>query len=136
MRPRGSHTSTSLPRSAAGGRVRTRRGNHAGRSDRGRHSASATSHRRGNSGAACPEQPTPQDRRLCTGKEILSMAEQSVPPPASETDLVVAPPNAEALIAKAIEHQVPVETMERLLALRDRLRAEQARERSEEHTSE
>ena len=56
------------------------------------------------------------------------MAEQSVPPPASETDLVVPPPNAEALIAKAIEHQVPVETMERLLALRDRLRAEQARE--------
>jgi len=53
---------------------------------------------------------------------------KSVPVPAPQTDLVVPPTNAEALIAKAIEHQLPVDTMERLLALRERLRAEQARE--------
>lgn len=34
--------------------------------------------------------------------------------------------NAEALIAKAIEHAVPIETLERLLALRDKLKAESA----------
>jgi len=36
--------------------------------------------------------------------------------------------SAESLIAKAIEHQVPIETMERLLAMRKELKAEQARE--------
>jgi len=34
----------------------------------------------------------------------------------------------EALIAKAIEHNVPVETLERLLSMRDKLKQEQARE--------
>ena len=38
------------------------------------------------------------------------------------------PLSAESLIAKAIEHQVPIETMERLLAMRKELKAEQARE--------
>src|SRR5215471_4894839 len=55
---------------------------------------------------------------------------KSVPvvvPPQLEGQPVLAT-DAQALIAKAIEHQVPVDTMERLLALRDRLRAEQARE--------
>lgn len=36
--------------------------------------------------------------------------------------------SAETLISKAIEHQVPIETMERLLVMRRELRAEQARE--------
>jgi hypothetical protein len=36
--------------------------------------------------------------------------------------------NAESLIAKAIEHATPVETMERLLAMRATLQAERARE--------
>jgi hypothetical protein len=36
--------------------------------------------------------------------------------------------NPEHLIAKALEHNVPVETLERLLSLRDRLKAEQGRE--------
>ena len=40
----------------------------------------------------------------------------------------LSPLSAESLIAKAIEHQVPIETMERLLAMRKELKAEQARE--------
>src|SRR5262245_50705300 len=37
-------------------------------------------------------------------------------------------PSAEALIARAIEHGVGVEALERLLAMRERLKAESARE--------
>lgn len=37
-------------------------------------------------------------------------------------------PNAEWLIAKAIDANVPIESLERLLAMRDRLKAEQAEE--------
>ncbi len=50
-----------------------------------------------------------------------------------DTQLIAAPPqplatvNAEALIMTAIEKGLPVETMERLLAMRDKLVAEQAR---------
>ena len=40
----------------------------------------------------------------------------------------VAPLDAEALIFKAVESQVPVETMERLLAMRKDLKQEQAKE--------
>jgi hypothetical protein len=45
-------------------------------------------------------------------------------------DLFIAPTNnsIEALIAKAIDKNVPVETMERLLAMRRELRAEWAKE--------
>jgi hypothetical protein len=45
--------------------------------------------------------------------------------PAAQQEVV---PQAEALIAKAIEHNLPVESLERLLDMRERLRAEQARE--------
>ena len=50
-----------------------------------------------------------------------------VPVPAPESELTE-PLDASALIAKALEHNVGIETMERLLALRERLKAEQARE--------
>ena len=44
------------------------------------------------------------------------------------TAMVVAQPSVETLIVKAIEHNVSVEALERLLAMRERLKAEQARE--------
>jgi len=44
------------------------------------------------------------------------------------TAMVVAQPSVEALIVKAIEHNVSVEALERLLTMRERLKAEQARE--------
>lgn len=47
--------------------------------------------------------------------------------PASELPAVPATLNAEGLLVKALEHNVPIETMERLLALRATLHAEQAR---------
>jgi hypothetical protein len=51
------------------------------------------------------------------------------PPEGVEEAGALAPPlDAEALIAKAIEHNVAIETMERLLTLRERLKAEQARD--------
>jgi len=46
--------------------------------------------------------------------------------PAPEPELT-GPLDASALIAKALEHNVGIDTMERLLALRERLQAEQAR---------
>jgi ERF superfamily len=51
------------------------------------------------------------------------------PPEGAEEAGALAPPlDAEALIAKAIEHDVSIDTLERLLALRERLRSERARE--------
>src|SRR5262249_17639000 len=41
---------------------------------------------------------------------------------------IIVPVDPHALISKAIEHNVAIDTMERLLALRDRLKAEQSRE--------
>jgi hypothetical protein len=57
-------------------------------------------------------------------------AEVVVTPPegAEETGALAPPLDAEALLAKAIESNVSVDTLERLLALRERLKAEQARE--------
>jgi len=49
-----------------------------------------------------------------------------VPAPTPEPELA-GPLDAAALIAKALEHNVGIDTMERLLALRERLQAEQAR---------
>jgi hypothetical protein len=50
-------------------------------------------------------------------------------PEGGEEAVALAPPlDAEALIAKAIEHDVSIDTLERLLALRERLRSERARE--------
>jgi hypothetical protein len=46
----------------------------------------------------------------------------------SKTDHQVSTLNPETLIAKAIESQVPVESLERLLAMRQQIRQEQARE--------
>jgi len=46
----------------------------------------------------------------------------------AEVNSAVIPIDAASLIAKAVESNVPVETMERLLAMRKELRAEQAKE--------
>lgn len=49
-------------------------------------------------------------------------------PPGKIQSIVVAPVNPEALIAQAIDKGVSIETMERLLAMRRELKAEQAKE--------
>ena len=54
------------------------------------------------------------------------MEPDSLPATAPEPELT-GPLDASALIAKALEHNVGIDTMERLLALRERLQAEQAR---------
>ncbi len=53
-----------------------------------------------------------------------------VPPPATNGAALdaIAPLDPQALLAKAIEHNVGIDTMERLLTLRERLKAEQARD--------
>lgn len=56
-----------------------------------------------------------------------ALAKPAAPLPAEPTRLPVRF-DAESLIAKAIEHNLPVETMERLLAMRAQLKAEAARE--------
>jgi hypothetical protein len=56
-------------------------------------------------------------------------AEVVITPAAGAEEATLAPPlDAEGLIAKAIEHNVSIDTLERLLALRERLRSERARE--------
>jgi|SRR5215831_9890778 len=57
----------------------------------------------------------------------VSVAPEPAPEVAVEPVGVPSPLDSQALLAKAIEHNVSVDTLERLLTLRERLRAEQAR---------
>jgi hypothetical protein len=65
-------------------------------------------------------------------EETQAMNPDTMPVEAVAVDLpaptLEGPLDASGLIAKAIEHNVGIDTMERLLALRERLKAEQARE--------
>lgn len=73
-----------------------------------------------------PAQSAPQT----TTAEIVSTTPQLTPPPALNPVPTQTLANAEPhdlLIAKAIENNVPVDTLERLLAMRRELKAEQAR---------
>lgn len=59
-------------------------------------------------------------------KEVI-VAEQEIDQAQSGTKFSLMPGSAEALIAKAIDKNVPVETMERLMAMRRELRSEMAK---------
>jgi hypothetical protein len=68
-----------------------------------------------------------------TSEDIPPDVEVPVIPPtapngALDAPTVLAPLDPQALLAKAIEHNVGIDTMERLLTLRERLKAEQARD--------
>jgi len=54
------------------------------------------------------------------------MAEKKVIP--NDKQVVSVTPNIEALLMKAVENNVPIETMEKLMAMRDKLKAEWAKE--------
>jgi ERF superfamily protein len=69
---------------------------------------------------------------MAPSKEQPSMETDTMPAEVAAVDLpaptLEGPLDASGLIAKAIEHNVGIDTLERLLALRERLKAEQARE--------